>query len=200
MFLKFSSKVKTGKKLQNYSDAELVETYKKQQDNKIIGELFARYTHLIFGVCMKYLKNEDESKDAVMEVFIELPEKIHRFEISNFKSWLYSVAKNHCLMHLRKESMETKHKIELYRDFQQEIMESAELMHHSDNENNNKVIDKLHKGIASLKREQRECVELLYLQNKSYKEVSEITGYNLKKVKSYIQNGKRNLKIYLENK
>jgi len=200
MFLKFNSKSKTGQKLKDFTDEELIEAYKKQQDNKIIGELFERYTHLIFGVCMKYLKNEEKSKDAVMIVFEELSGKMLRFEISNFKSWLYSVAKNHCLMHLRKETSELKHKVDIYKDFQQDIMESDNWLHHKDDENNGKITEKLHKGITQLKAEQRVCIEMLYLQNKSYREVADITGYDLKKVKSYIQNGKRNLKIYLENK
>jgi len=199
MFLKISSKSKSGKVLQSYSDEELVEAYKREQDNKNIGELFERYTHLVFGVCMKYLKDEEKSKDAVMQIFEELYDKLLRFEISSFKSWLYSVAKNHCLMQLRKEKSEVKNKLEIYHRVQQEIMESGDIIH-LDKTDDNSTIKKLQTGILSLKAEQRECVELLYLQNKSYNEVAEITGYDLKKVKSYIQNGKRNLRIYLEKK
>jgi RNA polymerase sigma-70 factor (ECF subfamily) len=200
MFLKIGSRSTTAREWENTPDEELVNEFKKQANNHILGELFERYTYLIFGVCMKYLKDEEESKDAVMQIFEELPSKMARFEISNFKSWIYSVSKNHCLMQFRKEKTELKIKSEIYENLRSEIMESEELLHSSNEENKSKLIENLHKGIEMLKAEQRECVELLYLQNKSYKEVAEITGYDLKKVKSYIQNGKRNLKIYLENK
>ena len=199
MFLKISSKSKSEHDLQSLSDEELIKSFKKQANNIYIGELFERYTHLVFGVCLKYLKNEEDSKDAVMQVFEELPQKITDFKILNFKSWLYSVAKNHCLMKLRKDKTSQKARVEVYENIRHEIMESPEVFHLNNEENADKRISQLEKGITALKTEQRKCIELLYLQNKSYNEVAELTGYNLKKVKSYIQNGKRNLKIFMES-
>lgn len=199
MFLKISSKSKAGRDLQSLSDEELIKSFRKQANNIYIGELFDRYTHLVFGICLKYLKNEEDSKDAVMQVFEELPQKITDFKILNFKSWLYSVAKNHCLMKLRKDKTSQKARVEVYENIRHEIMESPEVFHLNNEENADKRISQLEKGITALKTEQRKCIELLYLQNKSYNEVAELTGYNLKKVKSYIQNGKRNLKIFMEN-
>lgn len=199
MFLKISSKSKSEHDLQSLSDEELIKSFKKQANNIYIGELFERYTHLVFGVCLKYLKNEEDSKDAVMQVFEELPQKITDFKILNFKSWLYSVAKNHCLMKLRKDKTSQKARVEVYENIRHEIMESPEVFHLNNEENADKRISHLEKGITALKTEQRKCIELLYLQNKSYNEVAELTGYNLKKVKSYIQNGKRNLKIFMES-
>ena len=198
MFLKF--KLNKEKSIRLFSDEELIISYKKSKENRFIGELFERYTHLVFGVCMKYLKNEEDSKDAVMEIFEDLHYKLSDHDISNFKSWIYSVSKNHCLMILRKKKSEERMKEGVYENSQQDFMESLDLFHPINKENLNDKIPKLKKGIELLKAEQKKCIELLYLQNKSYKEVAEITGYSMKKVKSYIQNGKRNLKIYLEEK
>lgn len=199
MFLKFSSKSNIKSALKSLLDEELISAFKKQTNNIFIGELFERYTHLIFGVCLKYLKNEEDSKDAVMQIFEELPKKILNFEITNFKSWFYSVAKNHCLMQLRKEKANVRARLEVYENIRHEVMESPEVFHLNNEENADRRISQLEKGIIALKTEQRRCIELLYLQNKSYNEVADLTGYSIKKVKSYIQNGKRNLKIFMEN-
>jgi len=199
MFLKFKRKITSELDIKSFTDEELIVRYKDSADNNIISELFDRYTHLIFGVCMKYLKNKEDSKDAVMQIFEQLLSKLRTQEIQNFKSWIYTVSKNHCLMQIRHEHTTKKYKVEYYENMQQEIMESTELFHHLNKEEINDRIPKLKKGIDQLKADQRRCIELLYLQEKSYKEVSEMTGFSLKQVKSYIQNGKRNLKIFLEN-
>ena len=199
MFLKFKRKITSELDIKSFTDEELIVRYKDSADNNIISELFDRYTHLIFGVCMKYLKNKEDSKDAVMQIFEQLLSKLRTQEIKNFKSWIYTVSKNHCLMHIRHERTTKKYKVEYYENMQQEIMESTELFHHLNKEEINDRIPKLKKGIDQLKADQRRCIELLYLQEKSYKEVAEMTGFSLKQVKSYIQNGKRNLKIFLEN-
>jgi RNA polymerase sigma-70 factor (ECF subfamily) len=199
MFLKISFKSKSGGDLQSLSDEQLIDAFKQQANNVYIGQLFERYTHLVFGVCLKYLKNVDDSKDAVMQVFEDLPAKINDHQISNFKSWLYSVAKNHCLMKLRKDRSSEKARLDLYENIRHEIMETPDVFHLNHAEDADKRISMLQAGITALKTEQRRCIELLYLQNKSYSEVANLTGYSLKKVKSYIQNGKRNLKLFMEN-
>lgn len=178
------------------ADEQLVELYKSTSNSEIVGELFKRYTHLVFGVCMKYLKDEDQSKDAVMQIFEKLLSDLHKNEISNFKSWLYSVSKNHCLMFLRKEKTINRVKEEVKINSQQVFMESEDEEHqYIELDNNAKV---LLDAVKSLPKEQQICIELFYLKEKSYKEVVEITGHEMKKVKSYIQNGKRNLKIHLD--
>ncbi len=199
MFLKIKRKNNAEMDVKSFSDEELIKKYKDTSDNTILSELFERYTHLIFGVCMKYLKNEEESKDAVMQVFEQLFTKLKTQNIQNFKSWIYTVAKNFCLMKIRHEQSVRKHKDEYYAIIQQEIMESSSFHHPINKDELNDSIPKLQKGIEQLKANQRKCIELLYLQEKSYKEVADITGFSLKQVKSYIQNGKRNLKIILEN-
>jgi RNA polymerase sigma-70 factor (ECF subfamily) len=198
MFLKINFKPGKNGDIKSLSDEKLIEQYRYSNSTKFIGELFERYTHLVFGVCMKYLKNEENSKDAVMQIFEDLHIKLLEHKINHFKSWIYSVAKNHCLMELRKKKTEEKNRNEMYEKIRSEIMESVNVFHPTNSDDLSEKIPHLQKGIALLKMEQRRCIELLYLQNKSYKEVAEITGYSLKKVKSYIQNGKRNLKIFLE--
>ena len=176
------------------SDLALILNYKKSKDPRFVGELFNRYSDLVVGACMKYLKHQEESKDASMDIFEELLVKLLAHDISNFKSWLYSLTRNHCLMKLRK----VKHITQV--DIQDEKIESR-FMEKPDFEH---LIDEsiseaeqLHKAVAQLKDNQRKCIELFYLKELSYKQVSEKTGLDLKQVKSNIQNGKRNLQLIL---
>ncbi|MCD4677152.1 MAG: sigma-70 family RNA polymerase sigma factor [Desulfobacula sp.] len=197
MFLKIRNRKNATILRKNLEDEKLIKLYKERGEVEIIGELFERYTHLVFGVCFKYLKNEQDSQDVVLEIFEDLMESLKKNEVKNFKSWLYSVSKNFCLMRLRKGKTEEKAKQGYLNIFETEFVESSELLHlFSEDETNNKMI-KLKKGLVKLKEEQRICIEMLYLQNKSYIEVAGETGFSMKQVKSYIQNGKRNLKNFL---
>jgi RNA polymerase sigma-70 factor (ECF subfamily) len=149
----------------------------------------------VFGLCFKYFKNEEESKDAVMQIFEKLMTDLHKHEVKNFKSWLYSVSKNHCLMALRKRKTVNRHEKE-YQIFAGNHMESDEELHL----NYEDKLNRLEEGMKGLNTEQQTCIELFYLKQKTYQEVTEITGYTIKQVKSYIQNGKRNLKKFIEAK
>ena len=180
------------------TDEELVFAFKKSRDNEFFSEIFQRYTHLIFGVCMKYLRDEEGAKDAVMQVFEKLFVNIHHQEIRNFKSWIYTVAKNHCLMNLRKGKTALKEELIYKKSIQSDFMELAVEIHHNGAKEQEAIFGQLHDAIKLLNDKQRECIDLLYLQKNSYKEVAEITGYSMKQVKSHIQNGKRNLKKHLE--
>ncbi len=198
MFLKISFRSMKEGEPDSLSDEELVVSYRKTGDTKFIGEIFNRYTHLVYGVCLKYLKDGENSKDAVMHIFEDLHTKLLEHKITHFKSWIYSVAKNHALMEIRKKGTEEKNRMLVYEKIRSDIMESVDVYHHHNSADLSDRMPRLKKGMERLKKEQRTCIELLYLHNKSYREVAEITGYSMKKVKSYIQNGKRNLKIFLE--
>lgn len=178
------------------TDNELLDLYKSSGDKKYYGELFRRYTGFLLSVSMKYLKNESDSKDIVMHVFEKLIEDIKKHEIQNLKKWLYTVAKNECLMKLRSD----KSKFERHKKYEKDaesFMEKSNPVHLNNEDNDESVHETLHQGIQGLNKEQKLCIELFYLKEKSYKEVAELTGFEMKKVKSYIQNGKRNLKIFL---
>jgi RNA polymerase sigma factor (sigma-70 family) len=178
-------------------DAEIIKLYRKTGDPEWVGVLFERYTHLVFGICLKYLKDQENSKDAVMSIFENLLEDLLIHDIKNFKSWLYTVSKNFCLMKLRK--LKIVHYIEetTEKKMNSSFVEFMQELHLNNEQEQNRLFDKLQEAIGQLKPEQGKCIKLLYLHEKSYKEVAEITGYNLKKVKSYIQNGKRNLRRLL---
>lgn len=169
-------------------DNQLIELYCQTNEKKYIGHLFERYTHLVFGVCMKYMKNEDNSKDAVMQIFEQLFEKLKKHRIDNFPAWLHSVARNHCLMKLRKTKKE--YETDNIPDI---IVENQTELHLIDED----IETKLQNAINQLDEKQQTCISLFYLDEKSYKEVEQITGFSYKEVKSYIQNGKRKLKIIL---
>ena len=179
------------------ADQDLILLYRETRETKLIGILFDRYAHLVYGIALKYFDREDDRKEAVMQVFEKLYEALLQFDIANFKSWLYSVAKNQCLMIIKKENTVSFNDQVQLKNFQQEFMEFEEsfsLNHGSEIQ----FEDKLHDFIKELNEEQRICVDLFYLQDKSYKEIADATNYSLNQVKSFIQNGKRNLKIMLE--
>ena len=180
---------------QNYTDQQLLEQYYNGHDNEWLGMLLQRYTLLLLGVCMKYLKNEEEAKDAVQQVFLKVIQELPKYKVEFFKSWLYMVAKNHCLMKLRNKTGK----------MTVEISERIHATPHDESDRNTLVqndhtLELMEHSIKELNAEQQQCVTLFYLEKKSYQEVSEQTGYSMLQVKSYIQNGKRNLKNLIEKK
>ena len=199
MFFKKQHIKKTELVWKSLPDEDLIKIYTQTNDLVYVTELFERYTHLIFTVCMKYLKNEENCKDAVMGIFEELVEKIKHHEITNFKNWLYSLTKNHCLMKLRKvKQFENFASTDLQHQ-KEEFMETLQQMHPLHEIDYKEKIVLLKDALKTLNKEQEICVTLFYLEEKSYKEVEQLTGFSAKQVKSHIQNGKRNLKLYLES-
>lgn len=176
------------------TDAALLEQYQQDKDPQWIGLLLERYTLLLFGVCMKYLKNEEEAKDCVQQVFLKVLNEVGKYRIDYFKSWLYMVAKNYCLMKLRSQQGKTTKAIT------EDAIAALSDDTKSDVVENEQTYELLEEAIDELSKEQRQCVTLFYLQKNSYSQISEKTGYSLMQVKSYIQNGKRNLKQLLEKK
>ena len=174
------------------SDSELLLQYKSAGDVRILGELFSRYTSLIYGVCLKYLKDRDDSKDAVMQVFEKLVVTLREHEIENFKSWLYVTSRNHCLMQIRAK------KGKMTEEISTNLMENDLILHLEEESELEGNLSKLEKCIEQLASEQKHCVQLFYLDQKCYKDITGQTGFDLNKVKSFIQNGKRNLKICME--
>ncbi len=184
-----------------YTDTELITLYKNSGEVQWLGELFDRYMDLVFGVCMKYLKDEDDAKDAVMQVFEKLVEALLNHEVENFKGWLAMIARNHCLMHLRSRQSKTGKEAAMLKIDDLPGMENSWAVHPDYEESagtRENSLTVLEAGIEALPAEQQQCIRLFFIESKSYKEVAAQTGFELNKVKSYIQNGKRNLKIYVE--
>jgi RNA polymerase sigma factor (sigma-70 family) len=184
-------------KYSHITDAELLEKFHQDQDNQWLGILLQRYTLLLFGVCMKYMKNEEEAKDCVQQIFLKALTELKKYKVDYFKSWLYMVAKNHCLMKLR--GKQGKNTTDIQENLVSVIMEEEqeEKIRHIEK---NQRLELMNQAIGELSEEQRCCIMLFYLEKKSYNEISEHTGFTLLQVKSYIQNGKRNLRILLDKK
>lgn len=180
------------------TDLELLQLYKLNGDVVIIGLLYKRYVTMALGVAQKYLQPEDEAKDAVMQVFEQLLQQVNHHKIDNFKSWLYSVVKNFCLMKLRKEKNLTIVREEEGKNIFS-VVEKEQVLHQEEVKQKEINLINLEMAIETLNEEQKKCIELFYLQQKSYAEVVEITGYSLNNVKSFIQNGKRNLKLKMQS-
>lgn len=176
----------------NSSDQELLERYSKDGNNEWLGRLLQRYTLLLLGVCMKYLRNEEAARDAVQQIFEKVLQEAGKYPITHFKSWLYMVAKNHCLMQLRQKDRQpaslngtTNPVTHPEAEWEERLLKETRL-------------DALEAALQHLNEPQRRCVELFYLHKKSYQQIANETGYSLLQVKSYIQNGKRNLRIQLQ--
>jgi RNA polymerase sigma factor (sigma-70 family) len=177
------------------TDKELVAAFKESGENDYLSKLYQRYMDLVFGVCLKYFKDAEKSKDAVMEIYLDLNTKLKNYEVDNFKGWLHVLARNYCLMQLRSpRNMKTT-------EFNADFMQSAENTHL-----NGEVLEKeenfvkLEQCLDTLQEEQKQSVRLFYLDNKCYNEITAITGYDWNKVRSYIQNGRRNLKLCMDGK
>lgn len=174
------------------SDTELLNRFYADHDNEWLGILLERYTMLLLGVSMKYLKNEEEARDAVQQVFLKAINELHKYKVEYFKSWIYMIAKNHCLMQLRNKGR-----------FNAELTEQT-LTTPAEPENNqvhiekDQTLDKLATALLQLNKEQQLCVTLFYLEKKSYQEIAEQSSFSILQVKSHIQNGKRNLKIIMD--
>ena len=183
--------------IKDLADSELISLYKTTQNKEIVGEFFCRYSHLILGVCLKYLKHEEKSQEAVMQVFEKIYNDLITYEINSFKNWIYIVAKNHCLMLLKKKSdlKEVVYDFPLKND--ENFVEYYDDITLFGTLKKTNYESKLNECISKLNDDQKICIELFYLKEKSYKEITETTNYDLNQVKSYIQNGKRNLKILL---
>lgn len=174
------------------TDLELIEQYKLSGETNWVGVLYSRYTSLVYGVCLKYLKNREESKDAVMQLFEKLLTTLKEHTIEYFKSWLYVTARNHCLMQLRSKKGKYTEEISPL------LMETSAEVHLEEQDEMESNLGKLENCIEKLTHEQKACVKMFFMQQKCYKDITVLTGYELSKVKSFIQNGKRNLKICME--
>ena len=173
-------------------DKDLAERFRSTGDMEVLAVLFQRYMDLLYGVCLKYLKNPEPARDAVMQIFEELVQKLPKHEVDNFKSWLYTLAKNYCLMQLRTpKNLKTV-------EFKADGMQLEEEVHLNGVLSREENLQKLESCLQTLVHEQKVTVELFYLQNKCYKEIAEATGLEWNKVRSHIQNGRRNLKICME--
>ena len=181
------------KNFNHITDQELLKAFYENGNTRLLGILLQRYTLLLLGVCMKYLKNEEAAKDAVQQIFLKVISELKRYKVKYFKSWLYMIAKNYCLMQLRNknnivpceinETFIAEEETGFQKQVQKEILLSA-----------------LESSIDELNDEQKLCINLFYLEKRSYQQICDLTGFNLMQVKSFIQNGKRNLKLLIEKK
>jgi len=177
------------------TDQELLENFYKDRNNDWLGILLQRYILLLFGVCMKYLKNEEEAKDAVQQIFLKSITELQKYKVSFFKSWIYMVARNHCLMQLRNRLAKTP--APLNENHGGLTEEQALAGNRLEKE---QLLRMMEDSLEDLSEEQRRCLKLFYLEKKSYHEIEVNTGFSAMQVKSYIQNGKRNLRIILDKK
>ncbi len=180
--------MKNSHKIAELSNEELLYIFQKEHDVDFLGELYRRFIPLTYGLCLKYLNNTDAAHDAVMDIFESLIPKVPNYEISNFHTWLYSVAKNHCLHVLRKENQTS------FVNIENAIVENEDFFTLIDKPQSDEEMAALGHCMEKLTEKQRKSISLFYIEEKSYADIVDITGYTLNNIKSFIQNGKRNLK------
>jgi RNA polymerase sigma factor (sigma-70 family) len=172
----------------NSTDEALVQEFKTHKTEAVFTELYNRYKHLVLGVCLKYLSPKEAAQDAMQQIFEKLYQDLPKQNITFFKAWLHTVSKNYCLMQLRK----VKVPIKATDDIEKYDMENTETLHLAIEKENN--LNNMHLALAKLDPNQKICIEAFYLNKKSYNDIISLTGFTFMEVKSYIQNGKRNLK------
>ncbi|MBS1760423.1 MAG: sigma-70 family RNA polymerase sigma factor [Bacteroidetes bacterium] len=178
----------------NLEDKELIALYKADGDMQVLGELYQRYMDLVYGVCLKYFKDSEKAKDGVMQIFEELVVKLKKHEVDNFKGWLHILAKNYCLMQLRTpKNLKTT-------EFKPELMQNEEEVHLNGVLEKEENLTKMEYCLGTLTDNQQKAIRLFYLDGKCYNEIVEITGFEWNQIRSFIQNGRRNLKNCMENK
>jgi RNA polymerase sigma factor (sigma-70 family) len=175
----------------NISDIDLLTRYQASRDAALLGILYDRYALLVLGICMKYLKDEEAAKDSMHQVFLKGFQELLKYNITHFKAWICQIARNYCLMQLRTKKWD--HLPEDASELRAEEPVEVQALLLQD-----EILDYIPVALASLNTEQQTCIRLFYLEQKSYQEIADSTSYSIKEVKSYIQNGKRNLKKRLE--
>lgn len=176
------------------TDQQLLERFNADHNNQWLGILLQRYTLLLLGLCMKYLKNEEEAKDSVQQIFLKVITEMHKTNVTYFKSWLYKVATNFCLMKLRaKHGKQT----EIKEQMAVTPFEDEGIFAHL---RKDRQLELMGESLEEINKEQKLCVTLFYLEKRSYLEIAQQTGFSVAQIKSHIQNGKRNLKILINKK
>ncbi|PTT01524.1 RNA polymerase subunit sigma-70 [Pedobacter sp. HMWF019] len=173
------------------NDAALLKLYLETGDLAPLGELFRAHSSMVYYVCYRYLQDSEQSKDAVMQIFEELIVKVKKQEIRQFGSWLYVLSKNYCLMQLRSSKNRQHVAID-------DFVEFPLKPHQEDLEEKERQLTAMEKCLERLPEKQKQSISLFFLKERCYKEIVDFTGFSLNDVKSYIQNGKRNLKICME--
>jgi len=186
----------TNKQYAHFTDEQLLQQYQLSQQQQLLASLFLRYHEMVYGVCLKYLQESESAKDAVMAIYEELQKKVAKHEVVNFKSWLYVLSKNYCLMQLRKKQ------VKLVSSNEENFVQLAENMHpnmHTDDLMIKETqLQLMENCLQQLQSEQQQAVRLFFLEEKCYQEIAHITGFEWSKVRSLLQNGKRNLKICMD--
>lgn len=178
---------------EQWTDEELLARYKAGGDARYLGMLYERYMPMVYGVCMKILNDPGKSEDAVMNIYEELVRKTKEHQVESFRGWLYVLARNHCLMEWRKNHRRPTH---YHAPENMEHFDAVEAAFEVELPvNTGKPLEKC---LDELPQHQRRSVELFYFEDRSYKEIAEMTTEEVGKIRSYIQNGRRNLKICLE--
>ncbi|MCB0637390.1 MAG: RNA polymerase sigma factor, partial [Lewinella sp.] len=185
-----------GQDLSGLSDEELLAAARGRRRERFCDEIFRRYHVEVYGLCLYLLREASLSQDLTLQIFAKAFTELSGAEVSQLRPWLLALTRNTCLNHLK----QAKKRQQARQDWQartgeqnmlyaeNRALETFSLLQEPGDD------DRLHALLATLPAEQRRCLELFYWEGLSYREIAARTGFAEKQVKSYLQNGKRQLR------
>ena len=187
------------KNIDQLSDEELIRLYQDREDEEYVGELYNRHSDKIYVVARNMVNDRDAAQDIVMSVFEKVLKNLLTTDVQSFSNWVFIIAKNECNQYLRSSSNNAKRMTE-WGENQRNTFENVEndgLERLLNEEQDYQTRNRVQSAIEQLKEEQKICVVLFYYEGKSYRDIAYDTGYSENEVKSYLQNGKKNLEKLL---
>jgi len=192
------------KRLDERSDETLASEYRSSKDQKVLGILYGRYLELMYGLCLQYFKDAARAEDATIDIYEELRVKLLKHKVENFRPWMYRLARNHCLMVLRRGASHMtmdSSSVATHEGLDPADMQLADNLHlRGEAMEKEQLLLALEACTDALPENQSICIRRFYLHGESYADIAATLAFTVGKVRSAIQNGRRNLKICLEGK
>lgn len=179
----------------DFPDEELIARYQNSEDDAFFEELFTRYQDKVLPICFKLLRDKEECQDACMEIFEKARKGLRKENVDRFNSWLYILIKNHCYDQIRKRKRRLTTSSYAEEELEEILWKKGPDERLNGDGYRQEKLREVEAVLSRLDEAQRVCVDAFYCQGKSYKEIAEETGYTSNQVKSYLQNGIRNLRI-----
>ena len=159
------------------ADNSIVERY-LAGDMSAFDELMIRYERQIYRVCFRFVNNRDDAMDLAQEVFIKAFEHLSSFRReSSMKTWLYRIAMNHCINHVKKNAREF---VEIT-----ENIGSTRASVHSDMEEREQR-EQFRTLVKRLPPKQKAILEMRIHEQLSYEEIATMSGRSISTIKASV--------------
>lgn len=178
----------------NLTDEQLI-VHVRGEDKEMYAEIVKRYQGKLYRYLRKFLHSHDELEDVLQEVFIKAYKNLYDFDVQKkFSSWLYRIAHNEALNHIKKYSKEV---MSLDSVEWEVVDEKMDLIDKLDIKISREDIET---AFVSLKKKYLEPIVLYFFEERTYEEISDILRIPRNTVGIRIMRGKIILKEYLKEK